>query len=790
MTVENQTPYQTFTANGSQTNFALGFYVDDKDHFEVRKNDQAVSKNDYSYNSSSNSIVFNTTPKLGDEVEIQRSTTADRATTYATYNNSFRPEVLNKDIDRIWLKVQELGVADILLKAYTDKLHNQQKQYIDSQDQAIINIVNDLRNYVNQQDNDLGQHINSLKVYSDDQDNKLKNHFDNLVTQQGVSLTQLNDYYHYVLKEIANIGEGKGWLASLVVDVSGKTQQEINDITLSSINILSHGGRSDAHLTTKIGTDNFDAIKTAVIEANLKGKRVVKIPSGDWYVKLTDLQNTINLSQGVTAQLGVRIVGDGKEVTRIWVDAESKENILFLAMGGSASTSSRGIYGVTIKAIPSNRYKGIAYRMNGACFTEVDDFEIGDMYVGYDLLNGTGIGTFCEFNILSNGRLNANKINRRYIRDEGDNSFHGNNVINVQNQVKTNGGIGTQVTSSSGPAYLYNQNWIEHYFGGTGCIALDLTNCNTDNLWGNLTHEGALTIRTNDNSNFHFKGNFSGIGSLNYDIANATDKGFGNIIFDNTSSLLTTGQNFTNSTLAPYIPRPMILGGQDRYQNGVTEAIYRIGEGIGFNTYYTSPGWFFTQSSGGNILSVNPSWKLNANGTEIKSYAATTGFSNTTATFKFGPSSIYPATGTLSLGDASYGRWSSLLMTGIDFSSTSLKPHITNTLIIGASNATVKDIFIQNAPTVVSDQNYKANIKNLSDALLDAWGDLNFSMWQLNSAIAEKGEAEARWHIGLIAQQVKDALTAHGLDWTRYGLITHESWDATEEVAYKPSVID
>lgn len=62
MTVENQFPYQSFTANGSQTNFALGFYVDDKDHFEVKKNDQAVSKTDYSYNSGINSLVFNSTP--------------------------------------------------------------------------------------------------------------------------------------------------------------------------------------------------------------------------------------------------------------------------------------------------------------------------------------------------------------------------------------------------------------------------------------------------------------------------------------------------------------------------------------------------------------------------------------------------------------------------------------------------------------------------------------------------------------------------------------------------------
>ncbi|WP_228129675.1 tail fiber domain-containing protein [Klebsiella pneumoniae] len=39
----------------------------------------------------------------------------------------------------------------------------------------------------------------------------------------------------------------------------------------------------------------------------------------------------------------------------------------------------------------------------------------------------------------------------------------------------------------------------------------------------------------------------------------------------------------------------------------------------------------------------------------------------------------------------------------------------------------------------------------------------------------QKGEDEARWHTGVIAQQVKEAIADAGLDWTKYGLITYES---------------
>lgn len=115
MTVESQIPYQSYTANGMQTSFALSFYVEDKGNFFVKKDDTIVSVNDYVYDSTTNSISFNTAPPQDCLVEIERVTSVDRSTTYATFNNSFRPEVLNYDIDRIWRKLQELAYTDSVL---------------------------------------------------------------------------------------------------------------------------------------------------------------------------------------------------------------------------------------------------------------------------------------------------------------------------------------------------------------------------------------------------------------------------------------------------------------------------------------------------------------------------------------------------------------------------------------------------------------------------------------------------------------------------------------------------
>ena len=117
MTVESQIPHQSYTANGSQISFILSFDVEDKDNFFVKINDTNVSINDYTYDSTTNSITFNTAPIQGSLIEIERETSIDRSTNYATFNNSFRPEVLNEDFDRIIRILQEMGYTDQVLIA-------------------------------------------------------------------------------------------------------------------------------------------------------------------------------------------------------------------------------------------------------------------------------------------------------------------------------------------------------------------------------------------------------------------------------------------------------------------------------------------------------------------------------------------------------------------------------------------------------------------------------------------------------------------------------------------------
>lgn len=227
MAVPEQTPYIEHTGNGATTSFALGFICDSKNDLIVMVGE--IEPPVASWSLVGGNVVFTTAPAAGQKITLQRNTPFGRTTDYQSFNNSFRPQSVNGDFDRIWLKLQELGVADWLMKLYVDRLHREQKDYIDNKDQFVRQVIADLRNYVNQQDN------------------QQNSYFEGLISQQGISLQQLDSYYKHLLQGITNIAAENGWLASFVVDASGKNQQEINNsfFNLGSTNVKDYGAKGD-----------------------------------------------------------------------------------------------------------------------------------------------------------------------------------------------------------------------------------------------------------------------------------------------------------------------------------------------------------------------------------------------------------------------------------------------------------------------------------------------------------------------------------------------------------------
>lgn len=196
MAVPEQTPYIEHTGNGATTSFALKFQCESKDHLIVLVDE--VEPPIASWSLVGGDVIFTTAPAAGKKITLQRNTPFSRTTDYQSYNNSFRPPAVNQDFDWIWLKLQELGVADWIL----------------------------------------GARIDALKNYVDRKDDELKAYLMEEIRKQGVALDQLDEYYNYLMQRLAQIAVDKGWDASFVVD-GNENQHQINNSLIRTYNSVS-----------------------------------------------------------------------------------------------------------------------------------------------------------------------------------------------------------------------------------------------------------------------------------------------------------------------------------------------------------------------------------------------------------------------------------------------------------------------------------------------------------------------------------------------------------------------
>lgn len=93
------------------------------------------------------------------------------------------------------------------------------------------------------------------------------------------------------------------------------------------------------------------------------------------------------------------------------------------------------------------------------------------------------------------------------------------------------------------------------------------------------------------------------------------------------------------------------------------------------------------------------------------------------------------------------------------------------------------NIFAVNGTIQTSDSRYKTPKEDISQAEIAVASTLTplICKFKLLSAVEQKGEA-ARYHFGVIAQDVIATFESQGLDAMKYGVICHESWEAKPEV--------
>jgi len=104
-----------------------------------------------------------------------------------------------------------------------------------------------------------------------------------------------------------------------------------------------------------------------------------------------------------------------------------------------------------------------------------------------------------------------------------------------------------------------------------------------------------------------------------------------------------------------------------------------------------------------------------------------------------------------------------------------------NAIDLGYSAYRFNDAFITNGVTTGSDQNEKQQIASLTDAEIAAAKRISngFKTFKWNDAVTAKGD-NARTHTGVIAQEVRTALEAEGLDASKYGFFMSDTWWETQ----------
>ena len=118
----------------------------------------------------------------------------------------------------------------------------------------------------------------------------------------------------------------------------------------------------------------------------------------------------------------------------------------------------------------------------------------------------------------------------------------------------------------------------------------------------------------------------------------------------------------------------------------------------------------------------------------------------------------------------------------LQYGGTSTDGHIIpgrdNVTDLGHTDYRFDDVYATNTDIIgTSDERLKQDIASLTTAEMNAAKRISalFKTFRWKDRVSEKGD-KARTHTGVIAQQVKAALEAEGLDFTKYGFIGFNEW--------------
>lgn len=213
-------------------------------------------------------------------------------------------------------------------------------------------------------------------------------------------------------------------------------------------------------------------------------------------------------------------------------------------------------------------------------------------------------------------------------------------------------------------------------------------------------------------------------------------------------------------------------------------------ENIENGQYNTAIGFgaLFALTNAGSNTAVGYSSLINCTGDNNVAVGVNAGNPLTTGTLNtfVGPGAGNPVTqkvdavNTIAIGKDAFTTADNQIVIGNSshtgfFTWAPIKPQNDNAQTLGGPGARWSQLYAGTTTINTSDETQKEQIEDIPDALLDAWGDVQWQRFKFKDSVARKGAA-ARWHTGLIAQRVRDAFEARGLDAFELGLLCYDEW--------------
>jgi hypothetical protein len=119
----------------------------------------------------------------------------------------------------------------------------------------------------------------------------------------------------------------------------------------------------------------------------------------------------------------------------------------------------------------------------------------------------------------------------------------------------------------------------------------------------------------------------------------------------------------------------------------------------------------------------------------------------------------------------------------VQVTSTSMRPTTDNAVSLGTSGLRWSVVYAATGTINTSDGRTKQQVRSLSEAehAVAVQCKSLLRAFKFNDAVEVKGDA-ARWHFGIVAQDIAAAFEAEGLDAHDYGLFCYDEWEASDAI--------